>query len=305
MLSYILLVCRSFVFVHCARHVRVLFQRAYSILESSSKRMFSHRHHEPSRAVPKVAVKTTLSIEKRHPSSSHHQQTSQVCLPRGRVPNNVLAKQAPAWPPSGGLSNTRVASKSWSHGSRELLCGTMKSTPLVKNTSGTIISVNQLCIYGAVTDMCDELACRISDCSERTRELEDNPETAVIPTELMTTNKSPRTDENVQGNLLHNSQKNWKSSTTSIDQAMLRCRYHEDRSDRTHFHDPRQCGNERIGTFMSRVHFLRDDPSKWKDGFVGTRRSVQLWKCRLLIIKDVTNRDYDPTPYLAMELVPG
>ena len=64
----------------------------------------------------------------------------------------------------------------------------------------TIISVNQLSIYGAVADMFDELACRISGCSERTGKLvaQNNPEITVIPTELTTTNKSPRTDDNVQ-----------------------------------------------------------------------------------------------------------
>ena len=43
----------------------------------------------------------------------------------------------------------------------------------------SIISVNQLSIYGAVADMCDELACRISDCSESTGKpvAQDNPET--------------------------------------------------------------------------------------------------------------------------------
>ena len=68
-----------------------------------------------------------------------------------------------------------------------------------------IISVNQLSIYGAVADMCDELACRISGCSERTGELvaQDNPETTVISTELSTTNKTPRTNDEVQVNLLH------------------------------------------------------------------------------------------------------
>ena len=52
--------------------------------------------------------------------------------------------------------------------------------------------------------MCDELACRLSDCSERAGKLValDNPETTVNPSKLMTTNKPPRTDENVQGNLL-------------------------------------------------------------------------------------------------------
>ena len=34
-----------------------------------------------------------------------------------------------------------------------------------------IISVNQFSIYRAVADMCDELACRICGCSERTGEL--------------------------------------------------------------------------------------------------------------------------------------
>ena len=40
-------------------------------------------------------------------------------------------------------------------------------------------------LYGAVANMCDELACRIPDCSDRTRELvaEDNPETTIIPTD--------------------------------------------------------------------------------------------------------------------------
>ena len=66
-------------------------------------------------------------------------------------------------------------------------CGDDKTVEMVLRT---IISVNQLSIYGAVADMCDEVACRISGCSERT--------------ELTTTNKSPRTDDNVQGNLLHN-----------------------------------------------------------------------------------------------------
>ena len=82
-------------------------------------------------------------------------------------------------------------------------CGDDKTVEVVLRT---IISVNQLSNYGAVADMCDELACRISDCSERTGKLValDNPETTVILTELMTTNKSPRTDENVQGNLLQN-----------------------------------------------------------------------------------------------------
>ena len=70
----------------------------------------------------------------------------------------------------------------------------------------TIISVNQLSVYGAVADMCRELAWRISGCSERTGKLvaQDNPETTATPTELTTTTKSLRTDDNVEGNLLQN-----------------------------------------------------------------------------------------------------
>ena len=81
-----------------------------------------------------------------------------------------------------------------------------------------------------------------------------------IPTELMTTNKSLRTDENVQGNLLHNyEQKNRKSSiSSSIDQTMLQCRYHEDRGDRTLLHDPRRCGTGKLG-FSCREYTLRQD----------------------------------------------
>ena len=73
----------------------------------------------------------------------------------------------------------------------------------------TITSVNQLSIYGAVADMCDELACRISGCSESTWELvaQNNSETMVMPTELLTTNKTPRTNDKVQGYLLHDYEK--------------------------------------------------------------------------------------------------
>ena len=82
-------------------------------------------------------------------------------------------------------------------------CGDDKTVEVVLRT---IISINQLSIYGAVADMCDELTCRISGCLERTGKLvaQDNLETTVIPTELRTTNKSPLTDDNVQENMLQN-----------------------------------------------------------------------------------------------------
>ena len=55
-------------------------------------------------------------------------------------------------------------------------CGDGKTVDAVLRT---IISVNQLRIYGAVADMCDELACKISGCSERKGKLvaQDSPET--------------------------------------------------------------------------------------------------------------------------------
>ena len=44
-------------------------------------------------------------------------------------------------------------------------CGDDNTAELVLRK---IISVSQLSIYGAVADMCEELACRISGCSEST-----------------------------------------------------------------------------------------------------------------------------------------
>ena len=69
----------------------------------------------------------------------------------------------------------------------------------------TINSVKQLSICGAVADMYDELTCRISDCSESTGRLVtgEKSETMAVPTDLPTTNKTPRINDKVQGNLLH------------------------------------------------------------------------------------------------------
>ena len=130
-------------------------------------------------------------------------------------------------------------------------CGDDNTAELVLRT---IISVKQLSIYGAVADMCDELACRISGRPDRTGELvaQDNPEIMVIPTELSTTNKSPRTGDDVQGNLLQNYEQ--KFAKSSIDQTVLECRYHEDRGEETVFHDPRRCGTGQTGRLMSRVY---------------------------------------------------
>ena len=52
-------------------------------------------------------------------------------------------------------------------------------TDTVEVVLRTIVSVNQLSVYGAVADMCDDLASRLSDCSECTGRpvAEDNSET--------------------------------------------------------------------------------------------------------------------------------
>ena len=127
----------------------------------------------------------------------------------------------------------------------------------------TIIFVNQLSIYGAVADMCDELDCRISGCSERTGKLgaQDNPETTVILTELTTLNKSPRADDNVQRKLLQNCDQKFAHlpETSSIDQTVHQCRTHEDRDEGTVFHDSRRCGTGQIGRLMSRELLVRDN----------------------------------------------
>ena len=90
------------------------------------------------------------------------------------------------------------------------------------------------CIHWAVSDMCDELACRIFGCSESAEKLvaQINSETVVVPTQLSTANKTSRTNDKVQGDLLHeDEQKMGKSSrSSSVDQIVLLCRYHEDPS---------------------------------------------------------------------------
>ena len=67
----------------------------------------------------------------------------------------------------------------------------------------TVTSVNQLSVYGAVADMCDELDLRISDCSKSSGRpvAEDKSEIMVVPTDLSTTTKPVQTNEPVQGDL--------------------------------------------------------------------------------------------------------
>ena len=73
----------------------------------------------------------------------------------------------------------------------------------------TVISVNQLSVYGAVADMCEELAWEISKCSKGTEKpvALDNLETMVMPPELSTTDQISPTDGRVQNLLREYEQK--------------------------------------------------------------------------------------------------
>ena len=94
-------------------------------------------------------------------------------------------------------------------------CG---DTDTVEVVLRTIISVNQLSVYGAVADMCDDLASRISDCFECTGRLaaEDKSETMFVPTELSTTTKPLLTNEKVQGDLLREFERKFASLPDDI-----------------------------------------------------------------------------------------
>ena len=68
----------------------------------------------------------------------------------------------------------------------------------------TIISVNQLNVYGAAADICDELARDTSKISESTGKLvaQNDLETMVTPSELPTINSASSTNEKAHSNLL-------------------------------------------------------------------------------------------------------
>ena len=145
----------------------------------------------------------------------------------------------------------------------------------------TIISVIQLSIHGVVADICDELAWRLSGCSESTRKLvaHNNSETMVMPTELSTTNKTPQTSETVQGNLIHDYERKFAilpdhlqlikpCSNAGIAKTVAKGQYF------TTFDDAEL---DKLEAHVERKLFLETTHyPKLTDGFVGTRRSVQL-----------------------------
>ena len=86
----------------------------------------------------------------------------------------------------------------------------------------TIISVNQLSIYGAVADLCKQLARDSS--SQGKPAANENWGSMVIPTEFPTANTISQTDADVQGNLLPEYEQKWAElpEQQKIDQTLLR-----------------------------------------------------------------------------------
>ena len=93
----------------------------------------------------------------------------------------------------------------------------------------TVIFVNQLSVYGAVADMCGELAWEVSRSSKGTGKpgAAENLETMLMPPEVSTTNQTSQTEASVQGNLLRDRSSQIFQST-SIDQTLFQCWSRED-----------------------------------------------------------------------------
>ena len=160
-------------------------------------------------------------------------------------------------------------------------CG---DTDAVEVVLRTILSVNQLGVYEAVADMCDELASRISVFSESTGRLvaEDESVTMVLPKGLSTTTKPLLTNETVQRDWLREYER--KFANLGL----------------------RRCGTGKIGWLMLRVYITprwpiiqskRIDP--WK------RRSVQYWRYQSVTTKAVTGSRSESNPHLAIDLIHG
>ena len=98
-------------------------------------------------------------------------------------------------------------------------CGGDKAVEAVLRS---IISVNQLSIYGAVAGMCEELASRISGCSASTGRFvaKDKPETMFLPTDLSTTTNPLLTNDQARGDLLREYKQ--KSANLQYDLRLIR-----------------------------------------------------------------------------------
>ena len=78
------------------------------------------------------------------------------------------------------------------------------SDEIVEVIPRTVISVNQLSVYGTVAEMCGELAWEIFKNSKGTEKpvALENLETMVMPPEVSTTNQTSQAGAGVQVNLL-------------------------------------------------------------------------------------------------------
>ena len=82
----------------------------------------------------------------------------------------------------------------------------------------TVISSNQLSVYGALSEMCEELAWGISFRSKGTGKpvAPHNLETMVMPLELSTTDRISQTDVRVQGNMLREYEQKFANLTEHL-----------------------------------------------------------------------------------------
>ena len=82
----------------------------------------------------------------------------------------------------------------------------------------TVISVNQLSVYGAEAEMCGELPWEISRNSKSTEKPAalETLETMVMPPEVSTTEQTSQTDAGVQGNLLREYEQKFADLTEHV-----------------------------------------------------------------------------------------
>ena len=120
-----------------------------------------------------------------------------------------------------------------------------------------ILSVNQLSIFGAVADMCDELASRISDYPVSMENLvaEDKPESMVSPTDFSTTPNPLLTSDRARENLLRENKQRFANLPDDLSTIKV-------------------CSDAGFKYTLPRD----DNLSKAKGWTLETQRSVQYWR---------------------------
>ena len=124
-----------------AEYARIFAHGRWSVLGPGSEKKWCRTHtYKPNAKCDRVAEDMMLNFHE----SGHPVFRGSSAFERGSFRNE-----------EGGQLSMHV-------------CG---DTDTVEVFLRTVISANQLSVYGAVADMCDELASRISDCSESTGRL--------------------------------------------------------------------------------------------------------------------------------------